>query len=463
MNGFDLSRPRAVLIVGVGGPGMSAIAIALAEMGHRVRGTDIKETEFLERVRRAGVDVRIGHDARHVDDMEVVAVSTAIGESNPEALAARLRGVPVLARANILAAIVDQARGIGVAGTHGKTTTTSLLTLILREAGFDPSFIVGGHVHELGTGAAWTGAEWIVVEADESDDSFRALPLEASVLTNVEADHLEHWGSFAALVDGFRDYLSRLKGPVVVCADDPIAAGLGTEVGAITYGTADDAVYRIVDRVPNGDAQRFSLLHRGSLLGPVSVPLRGAHMAANACAAIAMALELGASFAAAARAVERFRGVARRFEFRGESGGATLVDDYAHLPGEIAAVLNAARTSGDDWSRVVAVFQPNRYRRMALMSDEYRDAFVDADVVVLTDIYPSGDAPIAGVTGKLVVNAVLDAHPSTTLAYLPRRAELAAFVASRLRRGDLCISMGCGDIASLPDEVMAARANLADR
>jgi UDP-N-acetylmuramate--alanine ligase len=463
MSVFDLSRQRALLIVGVGGPGMSAIAIALAEMGHRVMGTDIKETEFLARVRLAGVDVRIRHDARHVDDVDAVAVSTAIAESNIELVAARQRGIPVLARADILAAIVDRARGIGVAGTHGKTTTTSLLTLILREAGFDPSFIVGGHVHELGTGAAWTGAEFIVVEADESDDSFRALPLEASVLTNVEADHLEHWGSFEALVAGFRDYLSRLKGPVVVCADDPVAAGIGREVGALTYGTAENAVYRVVDRVPNGDAQRFSLLHRGSLLGAVSLPLRGAHMALNACAAIAMALEVGASFAAATRAVEGFRGVARRFEFRGESGGATLVDDYAHLPGEIAAVLNAARTSGDDWSRVVAVFQPNRYRRMALMSDEYRDAFVDADVVVLTDIYPSGDAPIVGVTAKLVVNAILDAHPSTTLAYVPRRAELAAFVASRLRRGDLCISMGCGDIASLPDELMAARANLADR
>lgn len=443
------------MVVGVGGPGMSALAIALAMMGHHVRGSDLRETPYVEAVRAAGVDVRIGHDASHLDGIDVVTVSTAIPADNLEVRVAHEREIPVVSRAAMLAALVGRARGIGIAGTHGKTTTTSLLTLILREAGLNPSFIVGGQVNEIGAGAAWTGGEWIVVEADESDDTFRALPLEAAVLTNVEPDHLENWGTFDALVSAFGEFLHTKTGPVLVCADDPIAARLGREVGAITYGRSSSADYRIMGGATDNGVQRFAIERRGTPLGLIELPLRGEHMAANATAAVAMAIELGVSFADAAHAVAKFAGVARRFEFRGDLNGATLVDDYAHLPGEIAAVLHAARTSGDGWRRVVAVFQPNRYRRMAILSPHYRDAFVDADLVVLTDIYPSGDRPIPGVTGKLVVDAVLDAHPATQVVYLPRRGELAPVIASLLRSGDVCVSMGCGDIATLPDELVA--------
>ena len=455
MTGFDLTVPRSILVVGAGGPGMSALAIALSMMGHRVRGTDIKETAYLDTVRAAGVEVHIGHAPSHLDGVDVVTVSTAIPPDHLEVRVARERGIPVVSRATMLAAVVGRARGIGIAGTHGKTTTTSLLTLILREAGLNPSFIIGGQVNEIGAGASWTGGEWIVVEADESDDTFRALPLEAAVLTNVEPDHLENWGTFDALVEAFGEFLGTKSGPVVVCADDPIASRLGRQVGARTYGQAEGAAYRIVNLVSDGGVQRFTILRDGSVLGAIELPLRGEHMAANATAAVAMAVELGVPFAAAARTVAKFGGVARRFEFRGEVNGAALVDDYAHLPGEIAAVLKAAHTSGDGWRRVVAVFQPNRYRRMAILAQDYRDAFVDANVVVLTDIYPSGDDPIPGVTGKLVVDAVLDAHPTTELVYVPRRSELSRVVASLLRAGDVCISMGCGDIATLPDEMVS--------
>jgi UDP-N-acetylmuramate--alanine ligase len=235
---------------------------------------------------------------------------------------------------------------------------------------------------------------------------------------------------------------------------------LAARHGAITYGTSSEADYVATDIVPDSGAFTFDVVHRGALLGSVALPLRGIHNVRNATGALAMALAIGVRFEVAATALSKFGGVARRFDIRAIDGGATLVDDYAHLPNEIAAVLAAARDTGDGWKRVVAVFQPNRFNRMAVMWPDYRDAFVGADLVVLTDIFASGTAPIPGVTGKLVVNAVLDAHPDTALAWLPKRSDLVDFLARRLGEGDVCISMGCGDIASLPDEVQARRAAL---
>lgn len=458
---FDLSRPGRYHVVGAGGPGMSAIALVLAEMGHRVSGSDIREHPVLDRLRAAGVEVHIGHDRAYASGADGVTASSAIPVSNIEIDEALHGGGHYEVRAGMLASICAMARSIGVAGTHGKTTTSSLLMQILAHAGRRPSFVIGGDVADMGTGAQWTGGEWLVVEADENDRTHLALPLEATILTNVDVDHLEMWGSFEAIVEGFADYLAQIPGPKVLCADDPhcarFAADLGEGRAVVTYGTDESADYRITDVVAASGVQQFTLLRRGEPLGRVDLPLRGIHNVRNASAAIAMALELGVGFDAAVEAVARFGGVARRFDFRGEHRGVTFVDDYGHVPAEIAASLAAARTSGDGWSRVVAVFQPNRYRRMALLWPEYRDAFVDADVVVLTDIYPSGDQPIPGVTGKLVVNAVLDAHPQQRVVWLPRRADLVEFLAGELRAGDVCISMGCGDIATLPTEVLARR------
>jgi UDP-N-acetylmuramate--alanine ligase len=253
----------------------------------------------------------------------------------------------------------------------------------------------------------------------------------------------------------------------VLCADDEVCRTLAVRHAAVTYGLHESAQYRAVDIHPVHGSFAFTVVCRDTdgtavELGQVALPLRGLHNVSNAVGALAMALEIGVPFAAAAAALERFGGVARRFDIRGVDGGATLVDDYAHLPAEIAAVLRGARSSGDEWQRVVAVFQPNRYNRMAVMSPEYADAFVDADLVVLTDIYASGTTPIPGVTGKLVVNAVLDAHPQTRLVWLPHRIDLVDFLARELRTGDVCISMGCGDVASLPDEVLEARRGMVD-
>jgi UDP-N-acetylmuramate--alanine ligase len=441
---------------------MSAIAIALAEMGHAVSGSDFRDQPVLDRVRAAGVVVHVGHDPAVVEGCDAVTSSTAIPAHNVELAAARELGIPTLRRAGMLAAICAQARSIGVAGTHGKTTTTSMLMLILAEAGVAPSFIVGGDVTDAGTGAHWTGSEVLVVEADESDGTHLELPLAGTILLNVELDFLQHYGTFDALLQSFDAYVAAIEGPKVLCADDPVCLELAARHGATTYGLASDADVRAVDLVSSEGSFSFAVERAASgsveRLGTVHLPLRGVHNVVNATGAIAMALELGATFEDCRAALARFGGVARRFDIRGVDGGATFVDDYGHLPTEIAAVVAAARDSGDGWQRVVVAFQPNRFNRIAEMWQEYADAFVGADVTVITDIYPSGTTPIPGVTGKLIVNAVVDAHPRARVVWLPRRDDVVSFLAGEVGPGDVCISMGCGDIATLPEEILARRA-----
>ncbi len=457
---IDLAASQRLHVVGVGGPGMSAIAIVLAEMGHRVSGSDLREQPVLDRLRAGGIDVHIGHRRSAVDGVDAVTASTAVPDRNVELDQARSNGSLVLRRAGMLAGICAMAKSLAVAGTHGKTTTSSMLMLVMAQAGLRPSFVIGGDVTDMGTGAQWTGGDWFVVEADESDGTHLELPLHGTIVTNVEVDHLDHFGTFAGIVDSFDRYLAQIPGPKVLCADDSVCADLARRHGAVTYGFADGANFRAVDVRPATGSFHFSVEHDGHRLGEIHLPLRGTHNVQNATSVVAMATLIGIPFEVIAAALARFGGVARRFDIRGQHAGVTLVDDYAHLPSEIAAVLAAARGSGDSWQRIVAVFQPNRYNRMAELWPEYRDAFVDADLVVLTDIYSSGTTPIPGVTGKLVVNAVLDAHPMTPLVWLPRRTDLIDYLAGALRSGDVSISMGCGDIASLPDEVLARRLEL---
>lgn len=450
---YDLSTPRRIHIVGVGGMGMSAIATVLAAMGHHVSGSDLKSSAGLERLRSLGVDAAVGHRAENLGDAEVVTLSSAVPATNPEVVAARAGGIPVLRRAEMLAAVAAMRRSVGVAGTHGKTTTSSMLALVLVEAGFRPSFLIGGQVNDVGSGAVWDGGEWLVVEADESDGTFLELPLEAVVVTSVEPDHLATYGGhFDTLVGAFEQYLRAAAGPRVVCADDAVAATLARATGAVTYGTDGSAEYRMTDVQGARSGITFSVEHGGVSLGRVSLPVPGLYNARNACAALVTGLLLGAPFTAAAAALARYGGVARRFQFRGERDGVTFVDDYAHLPGEVAAVLAAARDGG--WSRVVAVFQPHRYSRTAEVAAGFADAFDDADVVVLTDVYGAGEAPRPGVTGKLVLDAVLGARPATRAAYLPGRRELAPYLRGILRPGDLCITLGAGDITGLADELL---------
>ena len=450
---LDLSRPRRIHVVGAGGMGMSAIATVLAAMGHEVSGSDLRTSPGLERLRTLGVRVEVGHDAAHVNGAEVVTLSTAVPSSNPEVMAAVAAGVPVLRRAEMLAAIAATRRAVGVAGTHGKTTTSSMLALVLVEAGLRPSFIIGGEVNEVGTGAVWDEGEWLVVEADESDGTFLELPLEAVVVTSVEPDHLSHYGGrFEAIEAAFGEFLAAAPGPKVVCADDAVAARLAAAAGAVTYGTAETADYRMTALEGGRSRTAFTVVHGEAEVGRVELPVPGAHNARNACAALVTGMLLGASFEAAAAALARFGGVARRFQFRGERNGVTFVDDYAHLPSEVAAALAAARQGG--WERVVAVFQPHRYSRTAEVAAGFAGAFDDADVVVLTDVYGAGEVPRPGVTGKLVLDAVLAERPALRAAYLPGRQELAPYLRRLLRPGDLCLTLGAGDITLLADEIL---------
>ena len=455
---LDLSIPHRLHIVGIGGPGMSAIGIALAEMGHDVSGSDLREHPVLERVRAARARVHVGHDRALVHGVDAVTASTAIPQHNIELDEAHSTGVTVLRRAGMLASICARAKSLAVAGTHGKTTTTSMLMLMLAEARLRPSFIVGGDVTDVGTGAHWSGGEWLVVEADESDGTHLELPLHGSIITNIETDHLDHYGTFEGIVASFDTYLGQIAGPKVVNADDPVALELGRRHGAVTFGLSEGADVRAVD-VSAADGSFTFAVERpdGTRLGEVHLPMRGIYNVRNALAAMTMALEIGVGFNDVAAALAKFGGVARRFDVRGVDGGATFVDDYAHLPTEIDSVLTGARDSGDGWDRVIAVFQPNRFNRISEIWREYAPAFGQADLVVLTDIFASGTTPIPGITGKLIVNAVTEANPDLRVIWLPNRSDLVQFVADEARSGDVVISMGCGDIASFPSEVLDVR------
>lgn len=454
---LDLTEPRAIHVVGVGGAGMSAIATVLARMGHTVSGSDLRGSRVLERLGLLDVTTHIGHAAQHLPDaLDAVVISTAIPESNPEVVAARARDIPVLRRADALRAIVATRTTIAVAGSHGKTTTSSMLALILRAAGWHPSFLIGGDLNEVGTNAVFDSGEWLVVEADESDGTFLELAPHDAVVTSVLPDHLDHYGDFEALVEAFRTFVDRIPGVCALCIDDEVAASIAaTTTGITTYGFGEGAEYHITDYEGGRGGTTFTLVRRDESLGVVQLPVPGRHNAVNAAGAAAIALELGAPFDAVARAVGGFAGVARRFQFRGERDGVTYVDDYAHLPSDVDAMIRAAREGG--WDRVVAVFQPHRYTRTAALWRDFADAFAGADALVLTDVYAAGEQPQPGVSGRLVLRAVLDAHPDQAVTYLPRRADLVAHVPRLVRPGDVVLTLGAGDLTTAPDEWLAPR------
>jgi len=449
----DLTGRRRIHVVGVGGAGMSAIASVLAAMGHQVRGSDLKRTATTERLAADGVEVLLGHDAAHVGDVDLVTASPAVRPDNAELAEAGRRGIQISSRAEVLAAIARLRRCIAVAGTHGKTTTASMLALVLVEAGMRPSFLIGADVNEIGTNAVWDEGEWLVIEADESYGTFRHLTPEIVAVTNVEADHLDHYGTLDAVERAFGAFLGSASGARVVWADDPGASRLGRQVGALTVGTAGaDVVVTGMEHARS--AVRFRLTRAGAELGTVDLPIPGAHNAANAALAAVTALEAGASFEAVHSALARFAGVPRRFEFRGAARGVTFVDDYAHLPTEVRAALTTGRQGG--WDRVVAVFQPHRYTRTAALADAFGDAFGDADVVVVTDVYAAGEPVLPGVSGRLVADAVSARRPPEAVIYVAARDDLVARVSAILAPGDLCLTLGAGDLTSLPDELLAA-------
>lgn len=450
----DLTRPRSVHVVAIGGAGMSAIATLLAEGGHHVTGSDAVEGPALPPLRARGVGVVVGHDAANLAAAEVVVVSTAVPEDNPEVQEALRRGIPVMHRREFLPAFAAAQPFLSVAGTHGKTTTSSLLAVALQGAGEDPSFLIGAPVPALGGTAGRGTGRWLVIEADESDASFLAGPRAGAILTNAEADHLEFWGGWEELRVGFRRFLSETGGPTVVCADDPQAAALGREVASASYGLHPEAVHRI-DRLALGrSGSTFSLAGPAGTVDVV-LHLPGAHNATNAAGALALVGELGLDLGAAAEGLAAHTGLYRRFERRGEAAGVVVVDDYAHLPTEVRAALAAGANSG--WDRVVAVFQPHRYSRTQALWRGFGDAFGDADVLVLTDVYPAGEAPRPGVDGHLLVDAVREST-GVEAVWAPDLDDVVAVLLDDLRPGDLLMTVGAGDVRDVGDRVLAALA-----
>ncbi|HEV3472108.1 MAG TPA: UDP-N-acetylmuramate--L-alanine ligase [Actinomycetota bacterium] len=438
--------------VGIGGAGMSAIAKVLIERGVAVSGSDIKASPTTEALTSIGAEVHIGHDGGNVEGAATVVASAAILESNPELIRARELGLSVITRGAALATLLEaSAKRLIVAGTHGKTTTTSMIVSILTSAGLDPTYLVGGGLNDSGTNARSGEGEWVVAESDESDGSFLLLDPTVGVVTNVELDHVDRWSSMDELREAFASFVARVpaSGFIVVPGGDDLAASAVARV--ITFGPDGDVRAEGITASSLGGAA-FELLI-GSERAAVQLQVPGPHNVSNALAAAAAAVAAGIDPKDVARGLAAFGGVQRRFERKGSRAGVTVVDDYAHHPTEIKATLSATRT--DEWRRVIAVFQPHRYSRTAALWKEFGGAFADADRVVVTDVYGAGEEPVPGVTGKLIAESISDHQPGRPLAYIPRRNDLTAYVAASVRPGDLVLTMGAGDITTLANDLFA--------
>ncbi len=433
---------------------MSAIALVLRSMGHTVTGSDLKESPVAARLRSQGIEVAVGHRAENVGAVDAVTFSPAVPLTNPEIVAAANGGARVVARSGVLAAICATRRCVAVAGTKGKTTTASMLSLILIEAGLRPSFLIGADVNEVGTNAVWDSGEWLVVEADESFGTFQELRPDWAILTNVASDHLDHYGTFPRLRAAFDAFVGYAAAGSVVSADDDEASAIGSAHGSLSVGNATGATFALTDVALHRSSASFTLTGPDGVPRALSLGVPGLHNARNAALAVVAALQLGVAFDVAAAAMARFTGVTRRFEFRGEANGVTFVDDYAHLPFAVEAALATARTGG--WARVVAVFQPHRYTRTAELADHFGRAFGQADVLVVTDVYSAGEDPIPGVSGHLIAEAVQAHDPRLPVVYAPGWDELRQVLGSMLRPGDLCLTLGAGDLTALPDELLEA-------
>ena len=434
---------------------MSAIARVMHERGVPVTGSDLKESRYARMLSELGMTVHIGHDAGNLGDPEVVVVSSAISERNPELAAARERGIDVWPRARMLAHLAEERATIAVAGTHGKTSTSAMIAAMFKEMGEDPTFLVGGELTQYSTNASCGSGPHYVVEADESDGSFVYLDPAVAMITNVEAEHLDHYGSLENVERTFVEFMARVPegGHLVLCADDvrllELASGMAPN--RITYGVSEAADIRAHSLEADGLGTRFKVVLPDSSEVETRIALPGKHMVANATGAIAVAFSQGLDVAKAAQALRAFSGVKRRFDIIGEVEGVSIVDDYAHHPTEIRATLEAARNSG--YERTWVLFQPHRYSRTAALGAEFGDAFGSADRVLIMDVYSAGETPIPGVTGKTVADAVLETDPRTQLAYLPHRADIVPYLVPQLRSGDLLLTMGAGDVTAVAPQL----------
>jgi UDP-N-acetylmuramate--alanine ligase len=448
---------QQIHFVGIGGAGMSGIAEVLLNMGYRVTGSDLRRNEAVERLERLGAKVFVGHEAAHIEGAHVVVYSSAVARDNVEVQAARQRQVPAIPRAEMLAELMRLKYGIAVAGTHGKTTTTSLVAAVVGGGGFDPTVVVGGRLHGLGASARLGQGEFLVAEADESDGSFLKLTPTIAVVTTIDAEHLDHWGTVDALAEGFLAFVNKVPfyGVAVLCLDQPWIQRLipRVEKRLLTYGLESGADFTARRVALAGLTSRFEVVHRGRSLGECLLQIPGRHNVLNALAALAVGTDLEIPFPAIQRALAGFAGVQRRFQVRGEAGGVMVVDDYGHHPAEVRATLAAARAAFD--RRVVTVFQPHRYTRTLHLRQEFLTAFYQTDVLVVMDIYPAGEPPIPGVHARDLAEGIA-AHGHREVVYLDNdRQRILDHLVEITRPGDLVLTLGAGDVGVLGPELLA--------
>jgi UDP-N-acetylmuramate--alanine ligase len=461
-----------VHFVGIGGIGMSGIAEVLHNLGYAVQGTDMAENANTTRLRDAGIPITIGHDAANLRDAQVVVISTAVPRDNPEVQAARAKLIPVVRRAEMLAELMRLRWSVAIGGTHGKTTTTSLIAAVLEGAGFDPTVINGGIINAYGTNTRLGQGDWMVVEADESDGSFLRLPAVIAVVTNMDPEHLDHWGSKEAMEAGYRQFVSNIPfyGFAVLCIDHPAVQQMIPDLSdhrIITYGFSPQADVRAERIMSDRNGATFEvrlsdrMAGRIRRLGPFRLPMLGSHNVQNALAAIAVGLEMEVGEAELRMSLASFRGVKRRFTKVGEVMGVTVIDDYGHHPVEIAAVLKAARQAGA--REVIAVVQPHRYSRLASLFEDFCTCMNDAGTVIVADVYAAGEEPIEGIDRDALVDG-LRARGHRSVVPLASPDHLAEMVNAIARTGDFVICLGAGNITywaqSLPNQLLSLNENV---
>lgn len=456
-------RTRRIHFVGIGGIGMSGIAEVLSNLGYEVSGSDLKVTDVTRRLESLGVRVLQGHDGAHVEGAHAVVRSTAIKDGNPEVEAAREHGIPVVRRAEMLAELMRMKQGIAVAGSHGKTTTTSLLAASFEAGGLDPTVVVGGKLNSVGTNAVLGRGDWMLAEADESDGSFLMLSPILCIVTNIDPEHMDHYGDVETLEQAFVDFMNRVPfyGAAVLCIDHPRIQKLLPRVGKryVTYGLSSQADIRAVEISVKDGWSRFSVMRGEEFLGPIQLKIPGRHNVLNALATIAASLEAEIPFPVIQKALSRFEGVQRRFTIRGEVNGVTVVDDYAHHPAEIRATLGAARENYD--RRIVVVWQPHRYSRVADLREDFMRSFNDAHIVCVMEVYRAGEDPIEGLDAESLARE-LRFHGHKGAHATPTAEDARQMLEKLTRRGDVVLCLGAGDITHLSDALVPVVAGAPD-
>jgi UDP-N-acetylmuramate--alanine ligase len=453
-----LTRQRRLHFIGVGGAGMSGIAELCRRLGFAVNGCDLHESAATARLKALGIGLDVGHHPGHISpDLDAVVISSAVKFSNPEVVAARAMKIPVIPRAEMLGELLRMARlGVAVAGTHGKTTTTSLIGLIMEDAGLDPTVAIGGNLRARGSNVRLGRGDYMVAEADESDASFLLLLPTVAVVTNIDPEHLDYYGAMDRVREAYLSFINRVPfyGVAVLGIDNANVRGLLPLVRkpVVTYGVAAEADLRATEIAIEGLSTCFKVIREGITLGSVSIPTPGHHVAMNALAAIAVALELGIDFAVAARALATFSGISRRFEIKGEAAGRIVLDDYAHHPEEVRATLAAARAAFK--RRVVAVFQPHRFTRLRDLFDEFLSAFDDADLLYLMEVYPAGEDPIGDISSRRLYEA-LRARGHLEVRYLGWEFDPIRTIVEESKEGDLIATLGAGDIYKVGEGCLA--------